>query len=85
MPLVKTTLSLTAQDHQWIDGIIDSGEFVSSSEYVRNLIRRDKEQRCQIEAIRAKLIKAEQSGFVNQAADEMLNDIKNEARSNGNL
>ncbi|MBZ0257598.1 type II toxin-antitoxin system ParD family antitoxin [bacterium] len=85
MALVKTTLSLTAQDRQWIDGIIDSGEFVSSSEYVRNLIRRDKEQRCQIEAIRAKLINAEQSGFVNQAADEILNDIKNAARSNGNL
>lgn len=85
MALVKTTLSLTTQDRQWIDGMIENGEFVSSSEYVRSLIRKDKNQRCQIDAIRAKLIKAEQGGFVNQAADEILQDIKNEARSNGNL
>ncbi len=85
MPIVKTTLSLTYQDRQWIDSIVSSGEYVSSSEYVRNLIRRDKEQRSQIEAIRAKLVKAEQSGFTDLTADEILANFKDEARRDGKL
>ncbi len=89
MAIVKTTLSLTDQDRQWMNEIIASGEYVSNSEYVRNLIRRDKEQRtespAEIELIRAKLIKAEQSGFTNKNRDEILADIKEKARHDGVL
>jgi antitoxin ParD1/3/4 len=89
MAIVKTTLSLTEQDRKFMAGVIASGEFVSSSEYVRNLIRRDKEHRietpAEIEAIRAKLIKAEQSGFTDKTRDEMLADIKKRARRDGLL
>lgn len=89
MAIVKTTLSLTDHDRQWMNEIIASGEYVSNSEYVRNLIRRDKEQRteshAEIELIRAKLIKAEQSGFTNKNRDEILADIKEKAHHDGVL
>lgn len=89
MTIVKTTLSLTEQDRKFMDGVIANGEFVSKSEYVRNLIRRDKEQRietsAEIEVIRAKLIKAEQSGFTDKNRDEILEDIKERARRDGVL
>jgi len=85
MAIVKTTLSLTALDRQWMDRIIASGEYVSSSEYIRNLIRKDKEQRAELEAIRAKLIKAEQGGFIDQSRDDMLAEFKNELRRDGKL
>ncbi len=89
MAIVKTTLSLTEQDRKFMDGVIASGEFVSSSEYVRNLIRKDKAQRieapAEIEAIRAKLIKAEQSGFTDKNRNDILADIKKRARRDGVL
>ena len=89
MAIVKTTLSLTDHDREWMASIISSGEYVSNSEYVRHLIRRDKEQRtetpAEIEAIRAKLIKAEQSGFTNLGRDEILAKSKDELRKNGEL
>jgi len=85
MAIVKTTLSLTDLDRQWMDEIIARGEYVSSSEYVRNLIRRDKEHRTELEAIRAKLIRAEQSGFTNMTRDEILAQSKDELRRNGEL
>lgn len=89
MAIVKTTLSLTDHDRKWMDSIISSGEYVSNSEYVRHLIRRDKEQRtetpAEIEAIRAKLIKAEQSGFTDLGRDEILAKSKDELRKNGEL
>lgn len=89
MTIVKTTLSLTDHDRQWMDEIIANGEYVSNSEYIRALIRRDKEQRtestAEIELIRAKLMKAEQSGFTNKNHDEILADIKKRARQDGIL
>ncbi len=87
MAIRKTTLSLTDHDREWMDGIITSGEYVSNSEYVRSLIRRDKEQRTEtpekIAYIRAKLIKAEQSGFTDLSRDEILAKSKDELRKNG--
>ena len=89
MTIVKTTFSLTNQDRQWIDGIIASGEYVSNSEYIRTLIRKDKEQRIgtqsDIAYIRAKLLKSEQSGFINKDRHEILAGFKDRLRANGEL
>ncbi|MBL4852755.1 MAG: type II toxin-antitoxin system ParD family antitoxin [Robiginitomaculum sp.] len=89
MAIVKTTLSLTDLDRRWMDGMIASGEYVSNSEYIRNLIRRDKESRTETPAeiayIRAKLIKSEQSGFTDLGRDEILAKSKAELRKNGVL
>lgn len=93
MAVVKTTLSLTDQDRNFMDGIIASGEFVSNSEYVRNLIRNDREQRIEspatIEYIRANLITSEKSveeyGWVNKTPEEMLDGFKQKARHDGKL
>ncbi len=93
MSIVKTTLSLTDQDREWMASLINNGEFVSHSEYVRSLIRQDKAQRLetpeQIEAIRAKLIAAEKSveqhGWVKKTPKEMLNGFKEKARRDGKI
>ena len=89
MTIIKTTLSLTNQDRQWMDGIIASGEYVSNSEYIRTLIRKDKEQRMETQSeiayIRDKLLKSEQSGFINKDRDEILAGFKERLRANGEL
>ncbi|MCY4426435.1 MAG: type II toxin-antitoxin system ParD family antitoxin [Halieaceae bacterium] len=89
MTIVKTTISLTDQDRRWMDGLVESGEYVSNSEYVRNLIRQDRTQRrenpAEIEAIRAQLIKAEQGGLTDLNRNEVLAGIKQRARADGAL
>jgi len=89
MAIVKTTLSLTDQDRQWMNGVISSGEFVSNSEYVRALIRRDKERRMEtpeeIAYIRARLLASEQSGFTDLDRDQILAESKRLLHNNGGL
>jgi|GEM_PF-273599 len=89
LSVIKTTLSLTDYDRQWMDKMIASGEFVSNSEYIRNLIRKDRELRTESEVesayIREKLIRAEQSGFVNLNRDELLATFKNRLQKDGNI
>ena len=85
MPMVKKTYSITKTLNQYVKQRIKSGEYASDSEYVRELIRRDQEENREIAYIRSKLIKAEQSGFSKKNRDQILAEIKERARANGNL
>ncbi len=77
----RQSISFTPPNADWLKAQVDSEEYASKSEVVNDLIRKARE----IEAIRARLIHAEQSGFASQGRTEILAEIKNEARANGEL
>lgn len=85
MPMVKKTYSITETLDQYVSQRIQSGEYATDSEYVRELIRRDQEENREIAYIRSKLIKAEQSGFTEKDREQILAEIKERARANGDL
>ena len=81
MAMVKKSITVTDQQDSWIKAQIQMGHYGNESEVVRELIRerqlREREASHGIEAIRAKLIQAEESGFTDQSASAILRDIKN--------
>lgn len=62
MATVRKTITLTAQQDEWIKAQIDAGRYTNDSEYIRDLIRREQEHAAEIEAIRAALIEGEAGG-----------------------
>lgn len=58
----RKTITVTEQQERWIKAQIAAGQFTNDSEYIRDLIRRDQARNAEIEAIRAELIRGEQSG-----------------------
>lgn len=58
----RKTITVTDQQDNWIKARIGAGAFTNDSEYIRDLIRRDQASQVDIEAIRAALIEAEESG-----------------------
>lgn len=79
--MARQSISINPPNDEWLKEQIESEEFSSKSEVVNDLIRKARE----IEAIRARLIAAEDSGFTKMTAREILEEIKNEARKNGKL
>jgi antitoxin ParD1/3/4 len=77
----RQSISLTLPNDAWLKAQVESEEFTSKSEVVNDLIRKARE----IEAIRARLMMAEQSGFTPQGRADILADIKEEARRDGDL
>lgn len=81
MAMVKKSITVTDQQDNWIKAQIETGHYGNESEVVRELIRerqlREQEATYAIDAIRAKLIKAEESGFIDQSPAEILEEIKN--------
>jgi antitoxin ParD1/3/4 len=82
MVMVKKSITVTDQQANWIRSQINKGHYGNESEVVRELIRerqlREQEAAYGVEAIKARLIEAEQSGFTDQTAKEIYREIKNE-------
>ncbi|WP_299615789.1 type II toxin-antitoxin system ParD family antitoxin [Pelagibius sp.] len=89
MAIVKKSISVTDRQNDWIRAQIEAGHYGNESEVVRALIRerqmREEDTPAAIEAIRAKLLEAENEGFTKQSAEEILAEIKAELRKEGEV
>ena len=83
--MTRQSISLTEPNDEWLKAQVDSEEYASKSEVVNDLIRRAREEQNEIEFIRAKLIKSEQSGFIDKTPEEILVGFKARAKLNGEL
>ncbi len=85
MPMVKKSVSITDQQEQWIQAQMQTGNYATDSELVREALREKQMRTDEIEAIRAKLIAAEKGGFTSLTAEQILEKSKKELRRNGEL
>ena len=83
--MTRQSISFTTPNADWLKSQVDSEEYRSNSEVVNDLIRKARAEEQEIELIRAKLIKAEQSGFTDKSQAKILAGIKEKARQNGEL
>jgi len=83
--MTRQSISLTAPNDNWLNSLIESEEYSSKSEIVNDLIRRARANQNEIEMVRTRLIKSENSGFVTQTAEEMRAEFKVGLRRNGEL
>ena len=83
--MTRQSISFTTPNDEWLKAQIASEEYTSKSDVVNDLIRKARAQQSEVEAIRAKLIQSEQSGFIAQTREEILAEFKNELRRDGKL
>ena len=81
----RQTITLSAPNHAWLQDRVDSGEFKTQTEAVNDALRRVREIESGVEDIRARLIKAEHSGFTTLTRDDILTQSKEDLRRNGEL
>ena len=74
--MVRQSISFTKPNDEWLKNQVESNEYSSKSEVVNDLIRQARKQQAQTDWIKAKLEKAENSGFTNDSKEEILNQSK---------
>jgi antitoxin ParD1/3/4 len=79
--MATMTVSLPEQLKDWVDERVKNGRYPTVSDYVRELIRRDREQR---EALVNALIEGEQSGTSKRTVQEIAAGAKSKL-ANGQL
>jgi len=72
----RQSISFTTPNDEWLRDQVNSKEYSSKSELVNDLIRQARKQQAQVDWIRAKLEKAENSGFTNDNKAQILKQSK---------
>lgn len=85
MSVVRKTITLTSQQHDWVKSRIVSGDFTNDSEYFRDLIRRDQERSMAMLQLRAALEEGEQSGISERRPQDILDAARERLRLDGKL
>ncbi|MDX7951794.1 type II toxin-antitoxin system ParD family antitoxin [Lichenihabitans sp. Uapishka_5] len=83
--MATMTVSLPDPMKDWIEAQIKTGDYASSSDYVRDLVRRDREQKDKLTALRRLIDDAEASGISPRTLDEVFADARARARKRGLL
>jgi len=74
--MARQSISFTKPNDEWLKAQVDNEEYSSKSELINDLIRQARKQQAQIDWIRAKLDRAENSGMTEDSKDEILRQSK---------
>lgn len=74
--MARQSISFTQPNDDWLKAQVNNQEYSSKSELVNDLIRQARSQQVEIDWIRAKLEKAENSGFTNDTKEKILAQAK---------
>ncbi|GJM02663.1 MAG: hypothetical protein DHS20C08_11640 [Rhodomicrobium sp.] len=85
MAMIKKSITVTDQQEAWIQSQMDTGNYGTDSELIREALREKQMRMAEIEIIRAKLIEGENSGFSDLAPENILEKSKQQLRKNGKL
>ena len=85
MSMIKKTITVTNQQDAWIKSRIADGDYGNDSEFIRDLIRKEQARLTELEAIRAALIKAEESGISLLSPEEIRERTRSRLKKDGYL
>ena len=68
----RQSISFTEPNDEWLKAQVNRKEYSSKSELVNDLIRQARKQQIEIDWVRTKLEKAENSGFTSETKNEIL-------------
>ena len=68
----RQSISFTQPNDEWLKSQVENKEYSSKSELINDLVRQARKQQRQIDWIKAKIEKAESSGFTQDSKAEIL-------------
>ncbi len=80
--MATMNVSLPDAMKDWVEGRAETGRYSNSSDYVRDLIRRDQEREAKIKAMQTLIDEAIEGGESERSLEEILEDARRQARAN---
>ena len=77
MGAIRRTITLTALQDRWIKAQISAGHYTSESEYIEDLIRRDRQRHAEVETLRVAI----QEGLASGPSDKTVASIMQEVEA----
>jgi len=74
--MARQSISFTKPNDDWLKAQVENEEYSSKSELINDLIRQARKQQVQIDWIRVKLDRSENSGFTKETKEQILKQSK---------
>ncbi len=85
MGLIKKSITVTEQQNDWIKSRIQVGEYGNDSEYLRDLIRKDRMENEKLIKLQEAIQKGFDSGVSERSIEEIMQSVESRLRKNGQL
>ncbi len=85
MPQIRRTITVTEKLNDWVLSRIEAGDYADDSEYIRDLIRRDREQHGDLNALQAAIDEGLRSGTSQRTVTDILHAKETQMRKDGRL
>ncbi len=85
MATVRKTITLTDRQDRWVKARVAAGGFTNDSEYVRDLIRRDRERNAGYLELEAAIREGMESGASDRTVTEIMEEVEARLRADGRL
>jgi antitoxin ParD1/3/4 len=83
--MIRKTISMPDEMGEWIENRIRSGQYNNDSEYFRDLVRHDQQRQEAISQLRRMLDEAEASGISPRQVPDIMRNVEERLRKNGQL
>lgn len=80
--MATMNVSLPDAMKDWVEGRAETGRYSNSSDYVRDLIRRDQEREAKIKAMQTLIDEAIEGGESDLSVEEIFDSVRQRAREN---
>ncbi len=72
------TMNISVPDpmKDWVQSQVETGTYANTSDYIRDLIRKDQENRTKIAALQKAITEGLESGISNKSFDEIVNEAR---------
>ncbi|MFA7263162.1 MAG: type II toxin-antitoxin system ParD family antitoxin [Caulobacter sp.] len=80
--MATMNVSLPEAMKDWVEGRTETGRYSNSSDYVRDLIRRDQEREAKIKAMQKLIDEAIEGGESELSVEEIFDSVRQRAREN---
>jgi len=85
MGLIKKSITVTEQQNDWIKSRISFGDYGNDSEYVRDLIRKDKTENEKLFRLQEAIQKGIDSGISDDTIEDIMESVEMDLKKNGQL
>lgn len=85
MATVRKTITLTDRQDRWVKSRVAAGGFTNDSEYIRDLIRRDRERSAGYLELEAAIREGMDSGVSGRTVTEIMEEVEARLRADGRL
>ncbi len=85
MATIRKSITFTDTLSNWMQSLVASGEYANESEYVRELVRKDREKNAKLQALREAIDEGLKSGVSSRSVADILKSKEAQLRRDGRL